>query len=205
MLRFETNPDDVFTAILETAIEYAIDQIKVLLGTNQLDDYARILVFSQKIYPPKLALVTLEKLLECHKKPELYNLNDYHYLLIYDALYLFSSIHNNGVKDSKTKKDRREASVIGPYRIEEIDFDAIVDLYFWDTDFLMTGQELFILGMEKRREMGISKEAFAISQEFLPHPEELTLKIYDFKPQKIRETEYFDPVSKTYPDYSLVE
>ncbi len=205
MLRFETNPDDVFTAIVEAGIEYAIDQIKALLETNELNDYARILVFSQKIFPPRLALDTLEKLLECHKKPELYNLSDYHYLLIYDALYLFSAIHNDGVKDSKTNKDRREASVIGPFRIEEIDFDAIVDLYFWDTDFLMTGHELFILGMEKRKEMGISKEAFAISQEFLPHPEELELKIYDLEPQEIRETEYFGSISKTYPDYSLVE
>lgn len=203
MLRFAKNPDDVFTAILEESLQFIMDEIKASIEVNDLEDYATILVFSHNIFSPKLALDTLERLLECHRKPELYDLNDYHYLLIYDSLYFLSTIHNDAVKDAKTKKARIEASTIGPFKIEEIDFDAIVDHYFWDTDFLLTSKDLFDLGMEKRKEMGISKEALAISQGLMPHAEELELKICDPEPQEIRKSEYFGPGSKKYPDYSL--
>ena len=203
MLRFSKNPDDVFTAILEESLQFVMDEVSDLIETNDLDYYAIILVFSHKIFHPKRALETLEKLLGCHKQPELYNLNDYHYLLIYDALYLFSTIHNDRVKEAKTKKDRSEASMIDSFKIKEIDFDAMVDFYFWDTDFLMGSGDLFDLGMDKRKEIGISHEAFAISQALPPHPEELELKIYDHESQEIIKSEYFTLESKKYPDYSV--
>ncbi len=203
MLRFQTSPDDVFTAIIEESLQFTMDEIKDLIETNDLNDYATILVFSHKLFSPKLALETLEKLLEYHLKPELYDLNDYHYLLIYDCLYFLSTIHNDAVKDSQTKKERSVASGIGPFRIEEIDFDAIVDHYFWDTDFLLTSKDLFDLGMEKRKEMGISKEAFAISQGLIPHPDELNVKIYDYEQQEITKSEYFGSTSRKYPDYNI--
>ncbi len=201
MLKFQNHPDKVFDAILVESLEFAVDGAEDLLETGDLSFYDSILPFSHKVYPPHLALKTLKGILQCHQKNELYELNDYHYLLVYDALYVFTTIHNDTVKGCKTKKGKKEASQVGPFRIEKIDFDAMMDLFFWDSDFLMTTEDSFELGLEGRKAMGISHEAFAISMGLQPHREELEIKLYDADPHKVSKSIYFKPASRVYPDY----
>jgi hypothetical protein len=203
MLRFEIPPDDVFSAILEESLAFAAEEIKDLLEAEDRQLYESILLCGHRIFRPKIALQTLDHLLACHRKPELYVLNDYHYLLIYDVLHYFSSIHHQEVKSAKGGKARREASAVGPFRIEKIDFDAIVDLYFWDTDFLLPSEEMIELGIEGRQFMEMSPEAFSISQGLQPHPEELALHVWDDTTQEISKSEYFAETSKRYPDFSV--
>ena len=204
MLRFQIQSDKIFAAIVVEGLELSICRIQDLLDLNEEDLYESVLPFGHKVFSPREALRTLEEILKSHAKAELYDLTDYHYLLIYDALYAFTTIHNDTVRNCKTKKGKREASLIGPFRVEEIDFDAMADLFFWDTDFLLTSEASFDLGLEGRRAMGISLQSFAISLGLRPHPEELRLKIYDPQPQKVGKPVYFGPASKVYPDYSRI-
>lgn len=201
MLRFQTHPDRVFSAILVESLEFGIDGLEDMLQTGDFSFYDSVLPFSHKVFHPHVALQAFKEILAIHHKSELYELNDYHYLLIYDALYVFSTIHNDTVKGCKTRKGKRDASQIGPFRIEKIDFDAMTDLFFWDTDFLLTQEDAFELGLEGRKAMGISHEAFAISMGLYPHPEELEIKVYDPGPQKAGKSAFFRSASKVYPDY----
>jgi hypothetical protein len=57
-----------------------------------------------------------------------------------------------------------------------IEFDAIVDIFFWDTDFLLSEEDIVGLGMERREELAINPEIFGITQRLKPHPEELQLR-----------------------------
>jgi hypothetical protein len=49
----------------------------------------------------------------------------------------------------------------------------MVDIYFYDTNFLLDQEDTFALGMEGRKIMIVSKETFAITQGLPTHHEEL--------------------------------
>ena len=61
------------------------------------------------------------------------------------------------------------------YGIEEIDFDEILDLYFWDLDFLTPASTLLDMTQQDRQAVGFSREAFGVIQRWKPHKEELAL------------------------------
>jgi hypothetical protein len=57
-----------------------------------------------------------------------------------------------------------------------IDFDALVDTYFWDTDFLMDAESFARLSAEAKTNLGFSPSVFGVTQGLAPHPEELVLR-----------------------------
>jgi hypothetical protein len=209
MLRFQDPPDDVFTAILQESFEYAIGMIEDIL---EYDDeleikevFEGIFPYAAKVFSPQMALETLKKLLDCHRKPELYYLNDYHFLLIYTVLHSYCTIHNDYVQEARNIKENKELSKVGPFYIEQIDFNAILDLYFWDLDFLEDGDVVLALGMEGRRNLRMNEEIFAISQGLQPHPEELELAVCEGGNYKIEKSKLFGPKSKIYPDFDPID
>jgi hypothetical protein len=159
-----------------------------------------------KVFPPRLALATLKRLRECLDRPEIYYLNDYHYLLLFETLECYVVIHNDAVAISLTKKARREASFVDPFYIEYIDFEDVVDHFFFDIDFLTPAEVM--LNMPPEVKQSFNPEAIAISQGMMPHPEELVLKpdqIEEPDLYKISASEYFGPASKVYPDHDYYE
>jgi hypothetical protein len=72
-------------------------------------------------------------------------------------------------------REKEELSMIAGFRIEKIDFDGLVALYFFDIDFLLDSETVSDLGLDKRAMLGIQNETFGISQGMSPHPEELEL------------------------------
>ncbi len=206
MLRFETPPDKIFMAIVEASIRLMIDQIKEIKSAkedanNELED---LLPSAGKVFDPATALKTLKRILACHKRPGLYHLNDYHYLLLYDTLLYFCEIHNDMVKDTHSKFEKQRTSRVGAFHIERIDFDALIDIYSYDTDFLMDGDTLLGLGLESRKEMGLNEETFGISQGLAPHPDELKIKVQDDeKPVLVIQSGFWGPSSRVYPDLKL--
>ena len=206
MLRFETPPDKIFMAILEAGILFMIDQIKGINRAkedpeNKLKD---LLPSAGKVFGSDTALATLRRMLACHKRPGLYHLNDYHYLLLYDTLQYFCEVHNDMVREARSTFEKRRLSRVGAFHIERIDFDGLVDIYFYDTDFLMEGETLMALGLERRKELGLNDEAFGISQDLAPHPDELKLKMQDDQnPVLIIESGYWGPGSRVYPDMEI--
>jgi len=152
------------------------------------------------VFSPEVALKTLRDMLEKLLRPELYYLNDYHYLLIYDTLQLYSEYHNNMVRTARSENEKNAAAMLGPYHIEEIDFDGLEALYFFDTDFLFDPEMMLSLGEEERRDMAFKPETFAITQGLAPHPEELVLKEVTDEIYEVPEvSRHFGPDSRCYP------
>ena len=206
MLRFQSHPDKVFTAILKESIELMIDEVhNAEYFTNSKEEVSEYLKpylpNASKVFNPKTALNTLKEMLVCLGKPQLYQLNDYHYLLLYDTLSNLCDLHNDAVRECETKEDRKQLSQIGDYFIEELLFDELVDLYFYDTDFLIDPEAMMELGHKGREQMAFNEETYAISQGLAPHPEELELKVHEGAiPIEIDPSPYFGSKSKVYPD-----
>jgi hypothetical protein len=174
MLRFQYRPDPIFIAILHDALE---EMQEGLIHLNDDDDaeggWRAFYPLASKVFSLSLATETIARLLTASGDPTLYQIRDYHWLLIYDCLRTYCDVHNDFVDENGGPIQ------VGPYRIGEIDFDAILDLYFWDTDFLVGPAEVAALGPEGREMMGMSAEAFGIAQGLVPHAEELKIEPWD--------------------------
>jgi hypothetical protein len=212
MLQFQRPPDVLFQAILRDSMSYSIDLIKDLIENNQYDE-ARAREEMKgfcpavaKVFPPSLARTTLLNLRGCLDRPELYYLNNYHYLLLYDVMDFYADIHNDIVAESKSKKERKESSFVDPFYVETIDMDGIVELYFYDIDFLTDAETMLNIPAWFRKTF--SPETFGLSQGMLPHAEELELKMAsseDIGVYKVTHSEYFGPGSKVYPDFAYYD
>jgi len=208
MLRFQTPPDRIFTAILGKSMNLMIDQIKEIKSVKEDagNELEYILPSAGKVFGPATAIKTLKRMLACHKRPGLYRLNDYHYLLLYDTLQHFCEIHNDMVKDARSISEKKRMSRVGAFYIERIDFDDLIDIYFYDIDFLMDGDTLMGLGLERREELGLNDETFGISQGLSPHPEELKIKVQNNeRPVLIIQSRFWGPGSRVYPDLKVRE
>jgi hypothetical protein len=206
ILRFETPPDKIFTAILEESIKLMIDRIKEIKSAKEdaKNELEYLLPSAGKVYGPATALKTLKRILACHKRPGLYRLNDYHYLLLYDTLQYFCEIHNDMVKEARSMFEKKRMSRVGAFCIERINFDDLIDIYFYDTDFLMDGDTLMTLGLERRKELGLNDETFGISQGLAPHPDELKINVQNNeKPLLIIKSRFWGPGSSVYPDLKI--
>ena len=207
MLRFQRPPDVVFQAILRESMSYSIDFIKDLIDDNDFDesrareDMKGLYPSMVKVFPPSLARTTLLNLSKRLDRSEIYHLNDYHYLVLYDVMDFYADIHSDMVAISKSRKDKKEASFVDPFYIEKIDMDDILDLYFFDIDFLTDAKTM--LNIPDWFRSTFSPEAFGLSQGMLPHAEELELKVdtsEDPALYKVTASDCFGPKSKVYPD-----
>jgi hypothetical protein len=208
MLRFQRPPDVAFQAILRESMDCSIGFIEALMDKNEYDE-ARVREDMEAVYPalakvftPSLALATLQNLRRRLDRPEIYQLNDYHYRLLFDVMAYFSEIHNGMVEMSESGEERKVSSFVDPFCIETIDIDGIVELYFFDIDF-MTDAETMLNIPDWFRDT-YSPEAFGLSQGMLPHAEELELKIdttEDPASYKVTPSDCFGPKSKVYPDF----
>ncbi|MEN8264097.1 MAG: hypothetical protein ABFR82_11595 [Nitrospirota bacterium] len=208
MLTFQNPPDKIFTAMLTRSIELTVDQLRELIDRRQdkgsrENELEYLMPFAFRVFTPETALETFQRILVCHKNPDLYRLNNYHYLLLYDILCNYSEIHNDMVRTADDISEKKEASDIGGFQVERIDFGDLISMYFHDTDFLFDADTVIKLGLDKRKVLGMKEEIFGISQGLAPHPEELRVKLDE---SEIPEIEFQLPVwgpdSKVYPDFN---
>jgi hypothetical protein len=208
MLRFQRPPDVVFQAILRDSMSYSIDFIKNLIDNNEFDesrareDMKGFYPAMVKVFTPSLARTTLWNLRKRLDRPEIYSLNNYHYLLLFDVMAYFADIHNGMVAMSDSREEREEASFVDPFYIESIDVDGLLELYFFDIDFLTDAETM--LNIPDWFRSTYSPETFGLSQGMLPHAEELELKVdtsEDTGLYKVIQSDCFGPKSKIYPDF----
>ena len=169
MLRFQEAPDEISLAILHAALADASDWI----DDNQDDpeDFARVYPESAKCFTPQLAKKTIERLLRASHGRTLYQLTDYHWLLLYEVLSKFAELFND-----EPEIVVGGSELVTKYGIQEVDFAEFLDLYFWDTDFLTDSEDLIKMGHASRESLGLNKEAYGVIQRWPPHSEELELK-----------------------------
>ena len=172
MLRFEQRPDKVFLAILHAALEDTRQEIQDFIEDEDDDDEAwrNWQPMVARFFSPQAVVEQLDRLLTASEDHQLYQITDYHWLLIYNCLGRICEIHNDFAA-----QDPSGTCLVGPYEIGSIDFDAIVDDFFWDTDFLMD-DTLLDVSSERRHQLGVSPETFGIAAGLLPHPSELEIR-----------------------------
>jgi hypothetical protein len=98
----------------------------------------------------------------------LYQLTDYHWLLLYEALWRFCEVFND-------EPEEIAPTLAKQYGINEIAFHELLDWYFWDTDFLTSPDSFIKIGKDGRKQMGFGEEAFGVVQGWIPHPEEIKI------------------------------
>jgi hypothetical protein len=112
---------------------------------------------------------------------------DYHWLLVYECLKEQITLFNDGPVPSVVKRLRTLASdqdtpyVYLPKRSRGtagvwIDFDKFIDVYCWDTDFLMGVGLLDHLPPDAKQQLRFRGEVFGVTHGLAPHPDELLLK-----------------------------
>jgi hypothetical protein len=211
MLRFQTPPDKIFMAILTESMEMMIDQMRETLSVHREKEVDTVSLESlmpnaSRVFAPETALKILKRMLHCHKGPGFYRLNDYHFLLLYDVLGYFCDIHNDMVHTTPHAEEKNRASRIAGVHIEKINFNDLIAMYFYDTDFLLDADTMLNLGIDKRKALGIHEETFGLSQGLAPHPEEFRLKEEKEDVPELRITSRFwSPGSKVYPDLKTDE
>jgi len=150
----------------------------------------------------ELARETLLDLLAKLRLPEEYAPTEYHWLLLYECLQVQIEVLNDMplpllVEQLKTLATGQDAVYLSlPTRAKGVagfhmDFDALIDAYFWDTDFLMDAELFSRLGPDAKASLGFSASVFGVVQGLSPHPDELVLRrSEEFGPrQTTRESE----------------
>ncbi|RMH07015.1 MAG: hypothetical protein D6704_05900 [Nitrospirae bacterium] len=137
MIYFRTKPDAVFLAIVEEALQHEITEISLLGDSAAITSWEGLYPQSAARFTPYSAVLILRQLLAVHRDTRVYRLPNSYWLLLYECLKNFCLIHN----DYLDEYDQGAKRTIGNYTLGELDADAMVAIYFWDTDFLLLSQD----------------------------------------------------------------
>ena len=184
MLRFASPLTPAARAIFVMCLELASDEVIALdLPEAWREAYPRLAA----CFTPELARATLVDLVEKLRLPEEYVPTDYHWLLLYECLQEQIAALNedplpplvNLLTALATAQDALYLTL--PTRSKDdadfhIDFDALVDMYFWDTDFLLDAEHFAQLSPDAKANLGFSPSVFGVIQGLAPHPDELVLR-----------------------------
>jgi len=172
MLRFSGDPDEVSLAILHAALTDALEEMEISKEDPKGDpgDFTARYPESAKCFTAALAEKTLKNLFCASQDSALYQLTDYHWLLLYEVLKNFTEVFNDEPEGVVGGKE-----LVTKYGRKTVDFHDFIDCYFWDTDFLADPDGMINMGHESRQSMGFNQEAYAVIQRWAPHPEELAL------------------------------
>jgi hypothetical protein len=175
MLRFQSRPDRVFGEILHAALEFKDDEIDMHIEGSGEDpkEWAEWFPDLAKFFSPRLARDTIGRILAASRDARIHQLTDYHWYIVYHCLNYFCDVHNDLAREGKTG-----TCSVAPCEIGQIDFDYIVDHFFWDTDFL-AAEHLLDLTTQHRQRVGFSDEAWSLAAGLRPHPDELAIQIWE--------------------------
>src|SRR5215510_2980868 len=184
MLRFSDQLTPAATAIFVMCLDLASDEV---VDVDHPDAWREAYPLSATCFTPELARATLVDLVEKLRLPEEYVPTDYHWLLLYECLQEQIAALNedplpplvNLLTALATAQDALYLTL--PTRSKDdadfhIDFDALVDMYFWDTDFLLDAEQFARLSPTEKAHLGLSPSVFGVIQGLAPHPDELVLR-----------------------------
>jgi len=168
MLRFMQPLEERDLAIFHAALVDALEWLD--FNRDYPEGFPVSYPESAKCFTPALAEQTLKNVLQCSHDSALYQLTDYHWLLLYEVLWKFSEIFNDEPELVAGEE------LVATYGMKNVDFSEFIDLYFWDIDFMTKPDDLINMGEVGREVMDFNKEAYGVIQRWPPHPEELELK-----------------------------
>jgi len=132
VIYFRTKPDAAFEAILQEALLSEMTEVKMLADGGAIDSWEGLYPYTSVACSPYTAIRMMGQLLAATRDASVYLLTDIHWLLLYECLQNFCAIHNELVED-----DAQALRTIGAFRIGQVDEEAMITIYFWDTDFLL--------------------------------------------------------------------
>jgi len=184
MLRFSDQLTPAATAIFVMCLDLAADEV---IDMDRSEAWQEAYPLSATCFTPELARATLVDLVEKLRLPEEYVPTNYHWLLMYECLQSQLARLNeapltplvNLLTALATAQDALYLTL--PARAKDgagfsIDFDALVDMYFWDTDFLLDAEQFARLDPAAKAHLGFSPSVFGVTQGLAPHPDELILR-----------------------------
>jgi hypothetical protein len=188
MLRFNQKPDKAFEAIVNSALDIAIDE----LG-NEYGDFDENYEELISLFGKDLLISELETLLKVHKSNKLYMPTDYHFLVLDRILNDYIDYHNDRVMEEKKPQK------IGKFLIKQIDFDAIHTIFFWDADYDLPKDTMNNLNSAAKDLMRFDKATFGVVNRMKPHKEDLILE--EFLKEEWQRKECYDyyKKGKNYP------
>ena len=133
------------------------------------------------------ARVVLLDLCDKLRQPQTYVPTTYHWLLMYECLSFHIECLNDApgpqvIAALQASQVAQDAAYLAFPRDRHgregvsIDFEAFVDTYFWDTDFLLDASTYEQLGAPVKQQLGFRADLFGVVSGLLPHPAELVLK-----------------------------
>jgi len=170
--------------IFVSCLELSSDQVSDI---EPPDAWRDAYPLSATCFTRELARETLLDLLAKLQLPEEYVPTEYHWLLLYECLQVQIEVLNDMllpllVEQLTTLATVQDAVYLSlPTRAKDvtgfhIDFEALIDAYFWDTDFLMDAELFSRLGPDAKASLGFSASVFGVIQGLSPHPDELVLR-----------------------------
>ena len=179
MLRFQTPLTAAAREIVVYCLEVAADEIVELYEDDEA--WAAAYPLASACFTRELAHRVLLELLEKLDAPEWYVPTDYHWLLVYECLKKHMALFNDAPVPSVVTRLRALASdqdtvyLHLPTRSKGtagvwMDFDEFIDVYLWDTDFLMDVGLLDHLAPEAKQQLGLSTEVFGVTHATHPAP-----------------------------------
>lgn len=132
MIYFQTKPDSVFEAIVQEALISESVEIKLLADDGAIESWEGLYPESSRRMTPYSVMRIMHQMLAACCDAMVYRLSDDHWLVFYECLRNFCSTHNDLLEDQGNG-----VRLIGKYQIGLLDDEAILDIYFWDTDFLI--------------------------------------------------------------------
>ena len=180
MILFQDDPDAIFLAIVDEVLAHTreVHLVRYREGYRPTRVERRELEEAYRDLFPELApLFTRRELVRVIDRLQRasgderrrYALTDYHWLVLYACLQLYCDLHNDGATGDE----------VGPYEIEHIDFDAVVDRFFFDTDFLL-GASLLSAEEAAPGHLGVTRQAWKIAARLRPEAKDLRLRAVAF-------------------------
>jgi len=184
MLRFPSPLTAAATELVIACLEIAAD---MAVDFDPPEAWRDVYPLSAECFTSELARETLLDLVGKLRLPEAYVPTEYHWLLMYECLKVQIEVLNDLplpalVAQLTTLATVHDALYLSlPSRAKGvegfyIDFGALIDTYFWDTDFLMDAESFARLSAEAKTMLGFSPSVFGVTQGLAPHPEELVLR-----------------------------
>ena len=136
MIYFQTKPDAMFEAILKEAFASEASEIQLLSDDGAIDSWEGLYPETSQRLCPYEAVRVLVQLSAAVNDSRVYRLTDLHWLVLYEALRNFCATHNDLLDDFD-----QHTRPVGDYKIGEVDGEALVTIYFWDTDFLFCNRK----------------------------------------------------------------
>ena len=192
MIYFQTKPDEVFGAILEEALASGLAEVNLISIEEDLEAWEGIFPVSADWVTPDSAVLVIKQLIALTPKGLVYRIPETHWVLLYECLTMYCAMHNDQVDEEPQGR-----TSVGAYQLSYLDCEAMIRMYFWDTDFLFTSDPM---GLSHTEECGMEKNKGDQLTEILSCNVENLEVVQELTWHEPEPDEFFGPGSVQYPD-----